>query len=77
MSGPRYGVLKLKDRDELMEFLGEGFHTAFRKAVVDSYRATAVHDHIRNMRSEEWGAVLEFVVGGMELSGVLVWKEDP
>lgn len=46
--------------NELIEYLGEGFHTAFRKAS-DSPEATQIWDLISNMPAHEWHAILEFV----------------
>jgi len=50
----------LFEDDELENFLGEGFHTAFRKAV-DSKEADRIWHAINDLPSEEWSAVLYFV----------------
>ena len=47
-------------KDELRSFLGEGFHTAFRKAA-DSDEANTIWHLIQKMDPDEWHAVLDFV----------------
>ena len=47
--------------DHLTEFLGEGFHTAFRKAVPDSDEANQIWHLIKEMKGEDWTRVLAFV----------------
>lgn len=51
------------DRDTLRSLLGEGFHTAFRKAV-DTATAAQIHRLIAGMPLEHWEAVLSFVADG-------------
>lgn len=48
------------DYDTFVSMLGEGFHTAFRKAV-DTRQAAAVHRLITEMPPADWAAVVEFV----------------
>jgi hypothetical protein len=52
------------DREDLKSMIGEGFHTAFRKAF-DSERAMPLHTMITELPDEEWDAVLEFVLYGL------------
>lgn len=61
-------------RDEFKSMLGEGFHTAFRKATDDSHAAEAWRQ-IREMAPGAWGSVLEFVTYGFETTYKLEWKE--
>ncbi len=56
-------------RDNLRSLLGEGFHTAFRKAV-DSKKAVEIHRMISEFDDEEWAQVVEFVAHGLESAGV-------
>lgn len=49
------------DQEALMTFLGEGFHTAFRK-VGDSDEARIIYDAIEAMDPDEWDTILAFVV---------------
>jgi hypothetical protein len=49
----------LTDSD-IESMVGEGFHTAFRKAV-DSPEAVVIHKLIKDMDSEIWGAIVKFV----------------
>jgi hypothetical protein len=53
-----YGVT---DAD-IRSMLGEGFHTAFRKAVDHPY-ATVIHKLIRELPDGDYGAVVDFVAG--------------
>jgi hypothetical protein len=46
--------------DELCSFLGEGFHTAFRK-VTDSETGTQIWKLIQELDPDEWHQVLLFV----------------
>jgi hypothetical protein len=46
--------------DEIVSFLGEGFHTAWRKAV-DCPEAVVIHRLIKDMDPEVWGAVIHYV----------------
>lgn len=61
--------------DDLRAALGEGFHTAFRKAA-DSAEATVIHRLIGDMQPEEWSAVIDFVTNGVAHCGD-VEDEDP
>ena len=45
----------------LYDVLGEGFHTAFRKAT-DSAEGTAIWQAINDMDEQEWEDVLKFVI---------------
>ena len=47
-------------KDDIISFLGESFHTAFRKSI-DSDIGHEIWKLIRKMPREEWGAVLGFV----------------
>ncbi len=47
---------------ELRSMLGEGFHTAFRKAI-DGPGAMPIHHLISDMDDEDWGRVISFVAG--------------
>lgn len=47
--------------NEVAEFLGEGFHTALRKAVPDSEVADQIWRLIADMDDSEWSTVLHFV----------------
>lgn len=46
--------------DEIRELLGEGFHTAFRKAT-DSPEADAIWKLINELDDDEWASVINFV----------------
>jgi hypothetical protein len=48
--------------DTFFSLLGEGFHTAFRKAVDHPY-AAVIHLLIRELRGEEWASAVEFTAG--------------
>lgn len=61
-------------RDEFRSMLGEGFHTAFRKAT-DCDQAHPIWTLINQMPSGDWGAVLEFVTYGFEVSYGLAWAD--
>lgn len=50
---------ELVDYATFRSLLAEGFHTAFRKAVDHPY-AVVIHLLIRELRGQEWGAVLDF-----------------
>lgn len=58
-------ALTAAERNELMSLLGEGFHTAFRKATSHE-RAYPIWTDIRKLPTDEWGSVLDFVMGGIE-----------
>lgn len=51
-------------RDEFLSLLGEGMHTAFRKAVDTSLSAT-VWRAIDAMPAADWAEILAFVADGM------------
>jgi hypothetical protein len=48
--------------DDVCEFLGEGLHTAFRKAG-DSAEANQIWHLINTMDGAEWRSILRFVAG--------------
>lgn len=56
-------------RQDVKIIMGEGFHTAFRKAT-DSEQATPIWNLISEMPAQDWDNVLSFVVDGMESMGV-------
>jgi hypothetical protein len=61
--------------------LGEGFHTAFRKAI-DGPDAMPIHRMISDMRPEDWSAVIRFVADPLwdllrERGGVAAEKDRP
>ena len=47
-------------KKEVKEVLGEGFHTAFRKAI-EGYTANDIWILIKELPDEEWNAILDFV----------------
>lgn len=49
--------------------LSEGFHTAFRKAVPNSDTAHKIWTLINDMPDDEWNAIIDFVVSGMNING--------
>jgi hypothetical protein len=51
-------------RDELAAHLGEGFHTAFRKAA-DCSQAMRIHELIDDMPPNQWAAVIDFVTDAL------------
>lgn len=53
-----YGVTD----SDIRSVIGEGFHTAFRKAVDHPY-ATVIHKLIGDLPDEDWSAVIDFVSG--------------
>jgi hypothetical protein len=55
--------LTKKQREDITSNLAEGFHTAFRKASghPDAHKIWAL---IRNLPSDEWGSIIQFVVDG-------------
>lgn len=61
-------------RDDFRSLLGEGLHTAFRKAT-DCEEADDIWAAINNMDSSDWNAVLSFVVEGFEYGGMVFDKE--
>jgi hypothetical protein len=56
--------MKNMTRDELADFLGEGFHTAFRKAA-DYPEAMHIHRLISKMPPDQWTAVIDFVTDAL------------
>lgn len=60
-AGALQGSYGVTDSD-IRSMLGEGFHTAFRKAV-DSPYATVIHRLIRDLEPGEYGAVVDFTAG--------------
>lgn len=61
-------------REELASAVGEGIHTALRKAG-RSRHATAAYRAIDEMNDEEWGDVVDFAVDG--LASLLGLDEEP
>ena len=53
-------------KEDIISLLGEGFHTAFRKAIPDSDIGGKIWQLIRDLSQEDWDAVLEFVFLCME-----------
>ena len=53
------------NKKEVKSVLGEGFHTAFRKATV-GYTANDIWRLIKELPDEEWNAILEFVYEGIK-----------
>jgi len=51
---------EIEKSEEIKEVLGEGFHTAFRKAV-NSKKAYAIWKLIRELSDEEWNDIIDFV----------------
>jgi hypothetical protein len=64
--------------DDAKALLGEGFHTALRKAPEDRLgHAHTAWVAIREMDPADWDAVLRYVVNGMDQMGfVIVEKES-
>lgn len=60
---------------ELRSLLGEGFHTAFRKATDDPL-AFPIHRLIQQLGDGEFTAVLEFVIEGLESSAEPAQPDD-
>jgi len=48
--------------EDIRSMIGEGFHTAFRKAV-DSPESVVIHKLIKDMDPQEWSAIVSFVSG--------------
>lgn len=60
--------------EDMRSLLGEGFHTAFRKAI-DGPDAMPIHRMISKMDPQDWSAVISWVVWGLKESGVRFhWK---
>ena len=51
---------------DVEEYLGEGIHTAFRKALPDSKQAHQIWKLIREMPDEDWEAIVKFVAIGLK-----------
>jgi len=51
-------------RDDLVAYLGEGMHTAFRKGS-DHPSADVIWKLIRDMPDREWRSIVAFVADGM------------
>lgn len=64
------------NRDDFLSMLGEGFHTAFRKAG-DSATATQVHRLIGNLAPEEWSSIVEFVADGFGVTFPGIFDPTP
>jgi hypothetical protein len=60
LSGPTLTITE----EMLRSVLGEGFHTAFRKAT-DCAQAHSIWTLIREMPDEDWSAVIDFVMEGV------------
>lgn len=54
--------------DEFKSLLGEGFHTAFRKAT-DDPKSSEIWKLIQDLDPKSWDSVLGFVVWGLGVSG--------
>ena len=48
------------------EYIGECFHTAFRKGAPDSKAASDIHSKIREMPPEDWGEVVGWISWAMK-----------
>jgi hypothetical protein len=57
------------DMETLRSMLGEGFHTAFRKAT-ECEQAMPIHRLIGEMPDGEWSRVIDWLVDGFEFSGL-------
>jgi hypothetical protein len=55
------------DYRDLCSFLGEGFHTAFRKAYPDGPLSHEIWKLIARMPRDQWHAVLDFVAAPLAL----------
>lgn len=73
MSEPTIGTIK-GSRKDFASMLGEGFHTAFRKAT-DCPQAPTIWQLIHDMPTGSWNAVIEFVVSGMEYSDFIHFNQ--
>ena len=51
-------------RDDLADYLGEGIHTAFRKAC-DCREGVQIHRLIDEMPPDKWANVIDFVVDAL------------
>jgi hypothetical protein len=65
--------IEVWSRDDLRSALGEGFHTAFRKAV-DGHGSAEIHYAITKMPRKVWGDVLDFVLAGLPQERFIVEK---
>ena len=61
-------VLHTQSFESWKAIIGEGFHTAFRKAG-NSMAATQAHLNIKSMTAAEWDTILSFVVDWLERAG--------
>jgi hypothetical protein len=62
-------------RDDLRSFIGEGVHTAFRKAS-DSPAAVEIWHLINKMPGDEWASIVAFIADGVIICGVAVDEEE-
>jgi len=62
------------EHGELLDVLGQSFHTAFRKAG-DSIASSDAHAAIKGMDEDEWESILDFVVYCLNECGYIVIKE--
>jgi len=59
------------DPEEARSVLGEGLHTALRRAGSTGHSITA-YRAIEAMPEGEWGSILDFVIDGMSLMGLWI-----
>lgn len=57
-------------REDFIDMIGEGFHTAMRK-VTDCQQADTIWHQIQKMPMDDWAAVLDFVASGFD--GLFNW----
>ncbi len=62
-------------RDEWTSYIGEGIHTAFRKAG-QSEIAARIHRDIAAMDPDEWDAILCYLVDGLGMMGEIEVAPD-
>ena len=60
----------------LVEQLGEGFHSGFRKAA-DCKEAMPIHRLINEMPREDWLAVIHWVVDGVPWDQIFTFEDEP
>lgn len=60
--------------DDIKDLLGEGFHTAFRKAT-DCDQAHPIWELIRDMPADDWRSVLEMVYDHVVVPAVQAEQE--
>lgn len=63
------------DEAVALSLLGEGFHTALRKAS-DHPSAWQAWKAVEGMPPEEWDAILRFVLGGLRVNGVRLFTVE-